>query len=259
MYHHHVNGLHFFTFSTLDRYGVAHAIFTRKGGVSPVPWASLNLGGTVGDEPERVRENRQRAFDAIGFSIQKIYDVWQVHSAEVVCASKPRDPQQPHQKADAILTDTEEVHLFMRFADCVPILYFDKTKGVIGIAHAGWKGTILGIAERVVYEMRENYGSNPKDIWAGIGPSIGVHHYAVGEEVWKMAQERIPDIARDSFEIRNGEYKFDLWRANELLLKKAGVGEIEISGLCTACDVDHWYSHRAEGGKTGRFGIVISL
>lgn len=256
---HAVNGLHYYTFEVLDRYGVCHAIFTRRGGVSPAPWASLNLGGSVGDEVERVRENRKRAFEALGLSVHRTYDVWQVHSAEVVCVDQPKEPNQPLQQADAILTDKKGITLLMRFADCVPILLFDKRKGVIGIAHAGWQGTILGIAAKAVQKMSETYGSNPKDIWAGIGPSIGGHHYPVGVEVWEQALAQIPHVAPQCFETIQGEYRFDLWLANQLLLEQAGVGEIEIAGLCTACNLQDWYSHRAEKGKTGRFGVVIRL
>ncbi len=256
---HTANGLHYYTFEVLDHYGVPHAIFTRRGGVSPQPWASLNLGGSVGDEIERVRENRKRALDAVGFSIHSTYDVWQVHSAEVVCVDKPKEPEQPYHKADAILTDKKGVTLFMRFADCVPILLFDKKKSVIGIAHAGWQGTLLGIAARVVQMMELTYGSNAEDIWAGIGPSIGAHHYPVGVEVWKQAVEKMPFVAEKSFEIDQGQYRFDLWLANQLILEQVGVRDIEVSGLCTACNLENWYSHRAENGKTGRFGVMIGL
>lgn len=259
MIHHTVNGLHYYTFETLDQHGICHAIFTRRGGVSPFPWASLNMGGSVGDDLERVRENRRRAFDALGLSVEQIYDVWQVHSADVVCVEEPKTPDQPYRKADALLTNKKGIHLFMRFADCVPILLFDRKGGVIGVIHAGWQGTISGIAEKVVYQMQAEYGSKAENIWAGIGPSIGVHHYPVGEEVWHKAVVSMPDIAHQSFQIRQGEYFFDLWTANKLLLEKAGVKDVEVSGICTACHLDDWYSHRAEKGKTGRFGVVISL
>lgn len=256
---HTVNGLHFYTFEALDRYGVPHAIFTRRGGVSPHPWASLNLGGSVGDEIERVRENRKRALDAIGLSIYSTYDVWQVHSAEVVCVDKPKEQDQPYRKADAILTNKKGVTPFMRFADCVPILLFDKSKGVIGIAHAGWQGTLLGIAEKAVQKMMQTYGSKAEDIWAGIGPSIGGHHYPVGVEIWTQAVAKMPLVAEKSFTFDQGQYRFDLWLANQLILEQVGVRDIEVSGICTACNLEDWYSHRAENGKTGRFGVVISL
>ncbi|GAB4472203.1 MAG: peptidoglycan editing factor PgeF [Anaerolineales bacterium] len=259
MNHYVHNGLHYYTFERLEGYGVCHAIFTRKGGISPYPWASLNLGGTVGDAPERVVENRKRAFAALDLKIEMAHDVWQVHSAEVICVDQPRPPQQPHTKADAILTDRKGVHLFMRFADCVPILLYDKMKSVIGIVHAGWQGTVGGIAKKAIEVMNARYGTNPGDVWAGIGPSIGVHHYPVGEDVWLRARDRIPEIAQACFKRDGVNFRFDLWLANQLLLEQAGVGEIEVSGLCTACNLEDWYSHRAEKGKTGRFGVVISL
>ncbi|MCS6906457.1 MAG: peptidoglycan editing factor PgeF [Anaerolineales bacterium] len=259
MRHFTVNGLHYYTFETLDRYGVCHAIFTRKGGVSPPPWASLNVGGTVGDDMERVRENRKRTFEALGLSSQRAYDVWQVHSAEVLCVDAPRAPDQIPQKADALLTNKRNVHLFMRFADCVPILLFDRARGVIGIVHAGWQGTINRIAEKAVYKMEKEYGSAAEDIWAGIGPSVGAHHYPVGEEIWESACSLIPEVVQQSFGVHQGKYWFDLWTANKLLLEGAGVGEVEVAGICTACNLEEWYSHRAEYGKTGRFGVVISL
>lgn len=259
MNRHTLNGLHYYTFETLDQQGICHAIFTRRGGISPYPWASLNLGGSVGDDLERVRENRKRAFDAIGLSSSRAYDVWQVHSAEVICVDAPKSPELPYQKADAILTNKKDVHLFMRFADCVPILVFDRARGVIGIIHAGWQGTIARIAEKAIYKMSAEYGSKPKDIWAGIGPSIGRDHYVVGEEVWQRALTSIPEVAQRAFERNSGEIRFDLWLANQLLLEKAGVKDIEIAGICTACNLEDWYSHRAENGKTGRFGAMISL
>lgn len=121
------------------------------------------------------------------------------------------------------------------------------------------EGTIAGVAEKTIYKMRAEYGSQPKDIWAGIGPSIGPDHYVVGEEVWQRALTSIPEVAQQAFDMKNGEIRFDLWLANQLLLEKAGVKDIEISGICTACNLEDWYSHRAENGKTGRFGAVISL
>ena len=140
----HNNGIRYYTFDLFPR-DVTHAVFTRQGGVSPEPWASLNVGGTVGDEVARVRENRYRSFTALGRRIDSLFDVWQVHSAEAVIADAPRDPNLPLIQADAIFTDKPEVTLYMRFADCVPILLFDSKKGVVGLAHAGWLGTVRGM------------------------------------------------------------------------------------------------------------------
>lgn len=248
----------YFTFDSLDEAGVAHAVFTRQGGVSPEPWQALNLGGTVGDNPANVAENRDRAFRALGRPVESLYDVWQVHSADVVCTQAPRPLDTPHLKADAILTDQPEVTLLMRFADCVPVLLYDPIRRVAGIAHAGWLGTVRRTALAAVRAMHDQYGSQPEDLLAGIGPSIGAHHYEVGPEVAEQVRAAFGQDANALLPARNGAVQFDLWAANHLVLEEAGVRQVEVAGLCTACDLSSWYSHRAERGRTGRFGALIT-
>ncbi len=250
------NGLRFYQFDSLD---VKHAVFTRHGGLSPTPWNSLNLGGTVGDEVERVRKNRFLSFETLGCKPDSIFDVWQVHSADAVCADAPRNFDEPYQKADIILTDKPEVTLFMRFADCVPILVHDPKKGVVGVSHAGWLGTVRDAAGATVRAMRERYGSNPSDIIACIGPSIGPDHYEVGEDVIAQVKQSFGTVSNSMLHSHNTNVHFDLWKANQYQLERAGVRRIEIAGICTACHTDDWFSHRAEKGKTGRFGALISL
>lgn len=236
-----------------------NAIFTRHGGVSPKPWDSLNVGGTVGDDRPRVIENRLRSFRAVGREPKSMFDVWQVHSADVVRANAPHNFSPPEYKADAILTDNPDVTLFMRFADCTPVLLFDPIKHTIGIVHAGWMGTVKQVAAAAVNAMTAAYGSQPEDILAGIGPSIGPDHYEIGSDVINRVRETYHDDADKLLIHRDGHIYFDLWQANELTLKNAGVRSIEISGLCTACHPEDWFSHRAEKGKTGRFGALIGL
>lgn len=250
------NGLRFYQFNSLD---VKHAVFTRHGGLSPEPWKSLNLGGTVGDEVERVRGNRFLSFEALGCKPASIFDVWQVHSADAVCADAPRRMDEPYQKADIILTDNPEVTLFMRFADCVPILVHDPVKHVIGLAHAGWLGTVRNVAKATVETMVERYDSRPADIIACIGPSIGPDHYEVGQDVITQVEETFGADASLMLPRHGSRIHFDLWKANQYLLERAGVRQIELAGICTACHTDDWFSHRAEKGKTGRFGALISL
>ncbi len=254
----HSNGIRYYTFD-LFRRDVTHAVFTRQGGVSPEPWASLNVGGTVGDEVTRVRENRYRSFTALGRRIDSLFDVWQVHSAEAVIADAPRDPNLPLIQADAIFTDKPEVTLYMRFADCVPIMLYDSKKGVVGLAHAGWLGTVRGMTSAAVKKMHEHYGSKPENIYAAVGPSIGVDHYEVGADVIAKVQESFGSDAERLIETRDGKTHLNLWSANFIQLQKSGVEKIEVAGLCTACHLDDWFSHRAEKGKTGRFGALIGL
>lgn len=256
---HRVGKLKFYTFSMLDEFGIDHAMVTRHGGVSPVPWATLNLGATVGDSRENVNENMHRFLNSFYIDRDELFDVWQVHGNDIVMANRSRKVNEKHIKADAILTNKKGLALLMRFADCVPILLFDPNKKVIGIAHAGWKGTIRKVVGKTVLSMKQNYGSEPENIIAGIGPSIAGHHYEVGPEVTNEVIKIMGNHATDVLISRNGSIHLDLWKANQLLLEEAGISKIENIGLCTACRTDDWFSHRAESGKSGRFGVYIRL
>ncbi|KAF0107931.1 MAG: hypothetical protein FD146_1229 [Anaerolineaceae bacterium] len=244
-----------------DSFGpdLLQAVFTRQGGTSPDPWDSLNLGSTVGDNLDRVRENRMRAFAAVDRDPASLFDVWQVHGVDVAIAEAPHPPDSPHQQADIILTDRPGLTLLMRFADCVPILLHDPVRKVAGIAHAGWLGTVRGTARAAVESMHARFGSDPADVLAAIGPSIGPDHYAVGADVVTQVRQAFGQDAAGLLTSRDGQAYFDLWTANRLLLERAGVRQVETSGLCTACALDDWYSHRAEKGRTGRFGAMIGL
>lgn len=256
---HQSGPLRFYTFGLLDGVGVQHAVFTRQGGVSQEPWASLNLGGTVGDEPAHVIENRERAFQSIGRDPTTLFDVWQVHGTEVVCTEKPRPPHTPHQQGDAILTDCPGVTLLMRFADCVPILLYDPRHCIVGLVHSGWPGTVKRVAKVAVEAMHNRYHSDPGEILAGIGPSIGAHHYPVGPEVVAQVRQSFRADAEALLLVQDHAVQFDLWSANRLTLQESGVRHIEMAEICTACHLDEWYSHRGENGRTGRFGVMIGL
>ena len=250
------DNLRFFQFNTIL---TRQAIFTRHGGLSPEPWSSLNVGGTVGDDLTRARANRNLSLQALGCSPESVFDVWQVHGADVVCATAPRPDGESMRQADIILTDNPELTLYMRFADCVPILFHDPRKGVVGVAHAGWMGTLRGVAISAIDMMKKQYGSNPSDIIAGIGPSIGPDHYEVGSDVILQVMQRFGDESDLFLKSHSGQIHFDLWKTNQILLEREGVGNIEVAGICTACNTTDWFSHRAEKGRTGRFGALITL
>ncbi len=255
---HSKDGLRYYTFDLLNDAPIVHAVFTRRGGTSPFPWAELNLGASVGDAIENVAENRRRIFQALGRPVESLYDVWQVHSADVVCTRAPRGSSQ-HQKADAIVTDSPQITLFMRFADCVPILLYDPIHSAVGLVHAGWLGTVKRIVSVAVQAMQAAYQSKPDEVLACIGPSIGYHHYPVGSEVVGKVQEAFGEDASRLLHNHEGEVQFDLWEANHWLLNQSGVNQVEIAGICTACHPEDWFSHRAEHGQTGRFGVLIGL
>jgi polyphenol oxidase len=258
---HQANQLRYFSFSHLRAASLHQGIFTRQGGASPAPWDSLNTGGLNGDERVNVVENRRRIFAEFGLAVETIFDVWQVHSSDVVVANAPRPLDEPHQKADAILTNCQGVSLFMRFGDCVPVFFFDPRQNVIGLAHAGWPGTVGKIVQKTVSAMEAQYQCRPGDILAGIGPSICAHHYEVKEDVYLQVQECMGAEAERVLLYKDGKTFLDLWETNQIQLLQAGLRRehIEISGICTAENPSDWFSHRGEHGKTGRFGALLAL
>lgn len=254
-----VNGLEYFQFASLAIFPVVQGIFTRKGGVSPEPWNSLNLGGTVGDSRSNVIENRKQMFAAVQREVTSHFDVWQVHGTDILIPNQPRGVNEPHLRADAILTEKPEITLLMRFADCVPIFLYDIQQHVAGMVHAGWQGTVKKIAAKAVSQMQAKFSSKPENIIAGIGPSIGPDHYEIKSDVQSRFGAVFGEQTDELIVQRDGKLWLNLWQANTVILNSVGVSNVEVAQVCTACNLDRWYSHRAEGGKTGRFGAIFGL
>lgn len=241
--------------------GLVHGIFTRRGGVSVAPWESLNVGSTVGDDPQAVQRNRELMYATLGVDGSRVCTVWQVHSAETVIVTDPmKDGQGWLAQADGMVTDRPHLALVMRFADCVPVLFYDPVKQVIGMAHAGWRGTVLGAAVNVARTMIDSFACRPQDIQAGIGPSIGPGRYQVGADVVAAFREAFGDLEGL---VRRADddsvFYLDLWEANRRALQALGIAQVEVAGICTASHTDDFFSHRAEQGQTGRFGAVMAL
>lgn len=249
-------GVRFFTFTSFPNGDLTHAVFGRAGGVSPAPFDSLNMSISTGDSLENVRENRRRALAAAGVKAAAVATLWQVNGTEVVVvAAQPGDPLT---QADALITNERSVTLFLRFADCVPILLFDPVRRVTGIAHAGWRGTVAGMAQNVVRAMVAKYGCIAADILAGIGPAVGPARYEVGAEVADAARAAFPHES-DILQVRAGKLYLDLWTANAAALRSAGVSSIEVAQLCTAENNNEFFSHRGDNGQSGRFGALIGM
>jgi len=246
-------------FESFQKEGIEHGIFMRHGGCSPAPWKSLNLSTTVGDSRENVIENRRRVLSSLHLNQDNYFDVWQVHSSEIIITEKNKASDQAYIKADAIITSSSGVALLMRFADCVPIMLFDPRKKVIALVHAGWLGTLEMIAYKSVQKMENVFGSYRQDVIAGIGPSICVTHYPVGKKVIDKLISVFPDNWMDFVKKYDERLHLDLWKLNKYILERAGINKIEVSEICTACDKNNWFSHRGEEGNTGRFAGIITI
>lgn len=256
-FNHH--GLHYYRFETLPENDVArHAVYSRLGGVSAPPFDSLNLSVSVPDERERVYANRRRVFGDYGRDTDTVVHAHLVHGADVARVTQA-DNGTWLKHVDGLITTEPGCVLTMNFADCAPILLFDPRRRAIGLGHAGWRGAVVDLAGALVRAMVEHFDSRPADLVAAVGPCIGSCCYEVGEEV--IQQVRSTFSEPESLLRQNGGPRphFDLPEANRRNLAAAGVTNIELSGFCTACRTDLFFSHRAEKGRTGRFGAVMAL
>jgi len=248
----------------LEKTGCVKAAFTtRHGGISQAPRESLNLSFSRGDDEETVRENYRRCAEAFGCDLSQMVLSRQPHGdrIEEVHAGDGgmrlvRDILPPER--DAVMTDEPGVVLVTSHADCVPVYLVDTEHHAIAMVHAGWKGTSLCIAEKAVYAMRTRYGTDPGKLLAAIGPSIGVCCFEVGEDVEKIFRENFPGW--DIFDASGEKTRIDLWACNEGQLLRAGVKKenIAITGTCTACHTQTFFSHRREKGQTGTMAALLT-
>jgi YfiH family protein len=230
--------------------GVVHAVSSRAGGVSSGRCASLNVSHTVGDDEANVEENLQRLAGALGTERTRFFSPYQVHGRAVTVV----DPEtEPRPRCDVLITRSPERALLLRYADCTPVLLADPKAGAVAAVHAGWRGSAVRAASAAVEALGEVFGSRPQDIVAGIGPAIGPCCYQVGQDVVDAFADR-PELF--------SEGRLDLWAANRQALIEAGVPseQIEVAGICTQCESERFFSHRANGGQpAGRFAAVIRL
>jgi YfiH family protein len=243
--------LELFRFENLSQLPfVSHGISTRAGGVSEGRCESLNVSYNVGDAASNVDENLRRVALAIGAPREALFSPYQVHGRDVTVVDKDSEPRP---RCDVLVTGSPEKTLLLRFADCTPVLLADAEKRVVAAVHAGWRGSAVRAAGAAVSALEEAFGSRPQSLWAGIGPSIGPCCYTVGTDVVDAFGDR-PELF--------SERRLDLWAANRQALLEVGVPaeQIEVAGICTQCESDRFFSHRANGGQpAGRFAAVIRL
>lgn len=229
-----------------------HAFCTRRGGVSKGFFSSLNFSSKEGDAKENVQKNWQIIADAFNINVRNFVSVSQIHGDRIFILNNSADKNQ-YMESDAIITDQKGVAIGIKTADCIPIFLADIEKRIIGVVHAGWKGTSLQIAAKTVKAFVKNFSSNTNDIVAVIGPAIGHCCYQVDEVVFESSDDEDWRSCFSKCEV-NGKWMLDLSLANKYQLLRAGIisESIHSASVCTACSKDLFFSYRAERGMTGR-------
>lgn len=269
MYLREGNGVPYFVFRNLeDTKLVRHGFSTRMGGVSRGHLSELNLSFTRGDDPEHVRENFRRIAASMGFDTDSLVLSMQTHTTNVRLVTE-EDRGRGYTKplgwsdVDGLITNVPGLVLSTFYADCVPLFFVDPVHRAIGLSHSGWKGTVGRIGQKTIERMQEAFGTKPEYVQAAIGPSICQDCYEVSEEValafkkefWSQADERLV------YRKPNGKYQLNLWRANEIVLLEAGIQprHLAVTNICTCCNPEHMFSHRASRGERGNLGAFLEL
>jgi YfiH family protein len=240
---------------------------TRAGGISKFPYSSLNLSLAVDDDPVNVLSNRRRFAAAMGIrDMSRIVVADQTHSSNVYRVTEDDAGRGAlvHFSAipdtDALITDVPGIPLALHFADCVAVFFLDTTNRAIGVAHAGWRGTVDGIVISTVEAMTREFGTDPSQLLVAIAPAIERHCYEVGEDVALPFFRAFPNDERVLSQSSSTKWRVDLKTANRILLERAGVDDanMAISEQCTSCNIDELFSYRRDG-ETGRMGGWLSL
>mgnify|MGYP004656312051 CR=1 FL=1 len=251
----------YFSFASFEGLGfVDHGFSTRRGGVGTGVYESLNLGERRGDDPAAVAENTRRIGEALGFDPARVAHAHQIHSTKILHVTEATDPVNVPE-ADGLITNVPGLTLRTSHADCVPLFVADPQTRSIGLAHAGWRGTVDGMAQSLVEAMVAAFGCKPQSLRAGIGPSIGPCCYQVGPEVaeaflrWPFGGAYIrPDAVP-------GKFIADLWGFNRALFLECGLRprRIETAQICTHCHPELFFSHRYQGLPRGTMMAYLTI
>lgn len=263
------NGVVWLEFPALSRPGmVRHGFSTRLGGVSEGKFSTMNLTFTRGDNPEHVRENYRRIADALEVEDGKMVLSWQTHTTNVRVvkeedAGKGIDRERDYKDVDGLVTNVPGITLVTFYADCVPLYILDPVHSAIGLSHSGWRGTLHRMGGETLEVMNREYGTRPEDVIVCIGPSICQDCFEVGEEVVREFARvfQIPDLPGLYYRKENGKYQLNLWRANEIVFREAGVlsENIHVTDICTRCNPQLLFSHRAMGTERGNLAAFLCL
>ena len=261
-------GVTFLTYPVFEEMDwMVHGFSTRLGGVSQGIYSSMNLSFTRGDEEDSVRENYNRIAAAMGFRAEDIVTSDQTHTSNVrKVTEKDRGKGitvlRDYTDIDGMITDIPGLVLATFYADCVPLYFVDPIHHALGLSHSGWRGTVGRMGQHTIEVMRREFHSDPGEIIAAVGPSICQDFYEVSEDVASaFAKEFSGHECEILIEKGGGKYQLDLWKSNEIVLRDAGIlpEHLAVTNLCTCCNPNLLFSHRASHGKRGNLGAFLKL
>lgn len=262
-------GVTYLSFPILEDTGlVSHAFSTRLGGVSKGDFATMNFSFTRGDDRDDVLENYRRMAAALGVDRERMVLTWQTHTTNVRRVTEEDEGKgivrdRDYRDVDGLITDIPGITLVTFFADCVPLYFLDPVHKAIGLSHSGWRGTVKRMGQVTVDAMKEAFGTRPEDIIACIGPSICGDCYEVGEEVADEFADAFHEKYHDVILLKKqkGKYQLDLWKANEIVLKEAGIkgDNLAVTNICTYCNPQLLFSHRRTAERRGNLCAFLSL
>lgn len=258
-----VNGVPYLSFPLLEQTGIVrHGFSTRLGGVSKGHCATMNISTTRGDDMAAIEENRRRIAAAIGVDPSDFTYTHQTHTTNVAVAEE-KDRGGKFADTDGMVTNVPGICLVTFYADCVPLFFVDPEHRAIGLSHSGWRGTVGRMGKVTLELMHEQYGTEPDQVFAAIGPSICQDCYEVSGDVIEEFRETFDEALWPElfYEKADGKYQLDLWRANQAVMMEAGVGRerIAVTNVCTHCNPEILFSHRSTGTARGNLSAFLAL
>ncbi len=262
-------GVLFLQYPLLQETGlVQHGFSTRIGGVSKDHLGTMNLSFTRGDDEEAVKENFRRMAKAIGVEADSFVFSQQTHTTnvrKVTAEDRGKGLVYPldYHDIDGLITNVPGLCLSTFYADCVPLYFVDPVNKAIGLSHSGWRGTVSKIGKVTLQKMKEEYGTDPANVLVAIGPSICQDCYEVSEDVIEQFQCAFASEYWNElyYKKENGKYQLNLWKANEIVMLESGVRKenLAVTNVCTCCNSDVLFSHRASQGKRGNLAAFLAL
>lgn len=246
---------------------VEHCFTTRLGGVSEGVCSSLNLSFSRGDKPEAVLENYRRVAESFGKTVNDFVCTDQTHTTTVFRVGKEDGGigvrrEKPYTDVDGLITNEPGVILSTFYADCVPLYFVDPVHKAIGLSHSGWRGTVGRMGQKTLDAMKDAFGTNPADVYAAIGPSICQDCYEISEDVANHFYQEFQGHEEEILINKgNGKYQLDLWKTNEIVMLEAGIlpEHLAVTNVCTCCNSEVLFSHRASQGKRGNLAAFLML